>query len=248
MNSKRYENRFTLIELLAVVALISLLMGIGVPAFARMIRGSRVDECARNIKLALEQAQMLAASERRYVAVVFPNGEVDSDVSQTLSPYRLGGFRIAYVKKKGNGVYGFSKWVDGSNWSNAPSGAMLTRIGTKYFDADSSSGDITGCTKKIDDKLEGADELKALADVKDDNGDTLKVGKKAALIYTPYGGIVSSAKLYLLISEATVDGDSIVYPTAGVTGSNRTSNYKVLKVNNLTGRVEFYDEDDKANE
>ena len=53
--------RFTLVELLAVVALIGMLMALGVPAFARMIRGNKVDECARSIKLGLEQAQMRAA-------------------------------------------------------------------------------------------------------------------------------------------------------------------------------------------
>ena len=89
-NILRYGRRFTLIELLAVVALISMLMALGVPAFARMIRGNKVDECARNIKLALEQAQMRAASERRHVAVIFPNG---SSVDSSLNPYRLSGFR-----------------------------------------------------------------------------------------------------------------------------------------------------------
>ena len=53
---------------------------------------------------------------------------------------------------------------------------------------------------------------------------------------------VSSSKLFLLISEAVVKGDNVAYPTAGTVGEGRTSNYKVLKVNNLTGRVEFYNE------
>jgi len=236
---ERYGSRFTLIELLAVVALISLLMGIGVPAFSRMIRGSRVDECARNIKLGLEQAQMRAASERRYVAVIFPNGK-DSDVDNTLRAYRLGGFRSAVVNKDSDTSYAFVRWLD-TDWRNAPDGALLTRIGTSEFTT--TDGDVTGCTKKANDVLDGADSLKKITSVKDDGGSTLKVGENTSFVFTPYGGVVGGKKLFLLVSEAVVEGDDIKYPTAGTLGSNRTSNYKVLKINNLTGRVEFYDED-----
>lgn len=228
---QRYKRRFTLIELLAVVALISMLMMVGVPAFARMIRGSKVDESARNIKLALEQAQMRAASERCYVAVIFPNG----DVTDSVVPYRLGGFRTAYVKKKAGGGYEFSKWVD-PEWRNAPSGALLVKIDTGSFST--TDNDVTGCTEKSDDDLEGANALKEITGVKEGNSE-LKVGKHTAVIFTPYGRIEGGKKIYLLVSEAVVNGENITYPTATVTGSNRTSNYKVLKINNLTGRVEF---------
>lgn len=229
---QRYRRRFTLIELLAVVALISMLMAVGIPAFARMIRGSKVDESARGIKLALEQAQMRAASERCYVAVIFPNG----DVSDSVMPYRLGGFRTAYVKKKAGGGYAFSKWID-PEWRNAPEGAMLVKIDTGSFST--TDNDVTGCTKKFDDTIEGSsDALKEITGVKEGNSD-LKVGKHTAVIFTPYGRIEGGKKIYLLVSEAVVNGEDIKYPTATVTGSNRTSNYKVLKINNLTGRVEF---------
>ena len=231
--NRRYGFRFTLIELLAVVALISLLMAVGVPAFARMIRGSRVDDASRSIKLVMEQAQMRAAAERRYVAVIFPNG----DVADTLKPYRLGGFRLAYVKKQGNSTYEFSKWVDGSDWSNAYSGAVLARIDNKNFTA--SGGEVAKCTKKTVDKVEGADSFKKLGGVKDDKGNSLDVGDNCALIFKPSGGTESSSKIYLLVSEAKVEGDDISYPAASGTSNEKTVNYKVLRVNNLTGRVEF---------
>lgn len=229
--------RFTLVELLAVVALMALLMGLGVPAFARMIRGSRVDDTARNIKLALEQAQMRAASERRHVAVIFPNGSV----ADKLKPYRLGGCRLAYVRKN-DANYKFIGWVEGSDWNNAPNGAILTRVKTGEFSSsggDIDNGDVTGCTEKVTDTLKGAGELKTVTEVKDDDGSDLTVGTHTALVFSQYGGVESTSKLYLLVSEAVVDGDDIRYPTAGKAGNGRTSNYKVLKVNNLTGRVEF---------
>ena len=229
---QRYAPRFTLIELLVVVALTSMLMALGVPAFVRMIRGNKVDECARNIKLGLEQAQMHAASERRYVAVIFPSGSV----SDSLKPYRLGGFRTAYVRKKGKDGYEFSKWLD-TEWRNMPKNAILARVGNGAFST--ANGDITGCTQTATDDLAGASVLKEITGIKDDGGHALDAGKYTALIFTPYGGVVGSSKYYLLVSEAIVEGDAITYPTANTTGGNRTSNYRVLRVNNLTGRVEF---------
>ena len=233
---ERYRNRFTLIELLAVVALISLLMAIGVPAFSRMIRGSRVDEFARGIKLGLEQAQMRAASERRYVAVIFPNGSL-GDNAQKLKPYLLGGFRTAYLKKNGSS-YTFVRWVDGSDWSNAPNGAALVKVGIANFATD--NGYVTGCSTSTG-LLTGCQDL-PLISVKDDDGTDLIIGGPRAIIFTPYGSVDIKSKLYLLVSEALIEGTAVTYPTAkGTTGDDRytTSNYKVLKINNLTGRVEF---------
>ena len=225
---ERYRTRFTLIELLAVVALISLLMAIGVPAFSRMIRGSRVDECARNIKLGLEQAQMRAASERRYVAVIFPNG---SGVNDAVKPYRLGGFRTAYVKKNGTD-YDFVGWVDGSAWSNAPNGAILVKAVASTGDIPSADSGLTGGPTGMDNDLTGVGNLQTVKTVKDDSGGDL--GDSSAIIFKSYGGVVSDSKLYLIVSEAVVDGTDIKYP-------NPNMNFKVLKINNLTGRVEFYE-------
>ena len=234
---KRYERRFTLIELLTVVALISMLMAVGVPAFARMIRGSKVDESARNIKLALEQAQMRAAAERCYVAVIFPNGN-NTDVPDKLRHYRLGGFRTAYVRKNGDS-YEFARWVEGSDWSNAPDGAALVRVNTSNFSP--TNGYVTGCSSSVT-KLMGGSDLKkvigVVSGIVDDQGNDKKIDN-FAIIFNPYGGIEGGAKLYLLVSEALIDGTSVIYPTAQSPGDNSTANYRVLKVNNLTGRVEF---------
>lgn len=232
-----YKKSFTLIELLVVVGLSALILGLGIPAFNRMMRGNKVEECSGSIKLAIEQAQLRAASERRYVAVVFPNGAVND----SLKSYRLGGFRLAYVTKNtsGDGGYTFAKWVDGG-WKNAPDGAILSQVRTSPYTPET-NGDIKGCTAKVTDALAGASELKSLS-VKDDSGNALNAGTHNALIFNPYGGTAGNSKLYLLITEAVVNGDAVVYPSAGTTGGNRSANYLVLKVNNLTGRVEYGNE------
>ncbi len=252
----KHWHGFTLIELLVVVSLTSLLLALGMPAFSRMARGNKVEECARSIKLGLEQAQLRAASERRYVAMVFPNGS-DSKVDAALRRYRLGGFRCAYVVKNSSGNFQFKQWLD-SDWRNAPSGAMLVKVGTKSSDfKPDSDGYVTGCTKKTTDAMEGVTVttssggtetttalLTGIASLKDDAGGDLDVGDNCALVFNPYGGVVSDAKLYLLVSETGVNGEIVEYPSAGGAGKNRTANYLVLKINNLTGRVEYYGDEE----
>lgn len=238
MNTGRgYHKRpFTLIELLVVAGLSALILGLGIPAFGRMMQGNRVEECSRSIKLGLEQAQLRAASERKYVAVILPNGN-DSKVSEALHTSRLGGYRLAYVKKDkaGDGGYKFDKWAD-SDWRNAPSGAMLLKIDDSSF----GSGSVTNCPTKTTADFAGASNLQEVDGVKDDNGNSLQTGDRNAIVFTPYGNTVGDNKLYLLISETAVNGGDIAYPSTGKSGE--TINYLVLRVNNLTGRVEYYKE------
>ena len=229
-----HKQPFTLIELLVVVGLTSLLLGLGIPAFNRMMQGNKVEECSRSIKLGIEQAQLRAASERRYVAVIFPNGS-DTDVADSLRNYRLGGYRLAYVKKdnSGDGGFDFDKWAD-SGWRNAPAGAMLVNIKTSPF----ASGNFDDCPVKTTAAITGANRLQSVAKVKNDSGDAIKTGDNCALIFTPYGNTVGGSKLYFLISETAVNGSDIAYPSTGQSG--KTANYMILRVNNLTGRVEYY--------
>ena len=233
-----YRRGFTLIELLVVVALMSLLMALGMPAFYRMARGNKVEECARNIKLGLEQAQLRAASERRYVAVVFPNG-ADTDVSSGLRRYRLGGFRLAYVKKETGGgatTYTFKRWVDPA-WRNAPSGAILAKTGTSSFAL--TDGYVTDCPTATGAVWDSdGSSLQAVSSLKDDAGTGLTSGTNCSVIFSPYGGTENDAKTYLLVSEAEINGSGIKYPSGGST-DGRTANYLVLKINNLTGRVDY---------
>ena len=243
---------FTLVELLVVVSLMSLLLALGMPAFSRMARGNQVEECARSIKLGLEQAQLRAASERRYVAVIFPNGS-DSDVSADLRRYRLGGFRCAYVVKDSSNNYTFRQWLDPA-WRNAPNGAILTKVGkTVGKFSRNQSGYVTGCATGTDSTMtesSGADssliELQKLSggtgNCRTDSGAEINSGNHSAIVFSPYGGTVDDTKTYLLISEAEVNGDSIKYPSGG-SEAGRTANYLVLKINNLTGRVEFINEE-----
>ncbi len=133
---KLKTDNFTLIEMIAVVAIASMLIGIFIPAFNRMLFGSKVDQAASNFKLGLETAQSQAISSRKYVAMILPgvhtsnttddNGN-SKDASKRLKAFVNGGYRLAFVRKDGNSFY-FSGWVPGSSWRNAYDGAMLAAV------------------------------------------------------------------------------------------------------------------------
>ncbi len=227
---------FTLIELLAVIAVGILLTSLAVPGFRSLTRSSRVDECAANVKSALEQARVRAVNGRIYVAVILPNGSVSDELKQ----YRLGGFRLARVEKTVSGDYTFYDWID-TSWRRGPRGAALSQLKSSPFVPE--GGDLTGCTEKITDALAGATEcLGEVAGIKaDDSSTPLDAGDCCALIFTPQGSVVGSGKCFLAVSEALVgnNGDLIVYPTAVSPGPGRSANNIVLKLNKLTGIVEY---------
>ena len=228
-----YKKRFTLIELLAVIGVGILLTALAVPAFRSLTQSDRVAEGAADIKNALERARVRAVNERCHVAVILPNGAV----SAALQPYRLGGCRLAYVEKTVSGEYAFVKWLD-PEWRKMSAGALLSQVGTSAFVPD--GGDITGCTLKLTDALAGADtSLTAVSGIKGDDAAALDAGEYPALIFTPQGDAVGGGKCHLLISEAQTEGDAIVYPVAVVPGPGRSARNIALKLNKLTGIVEY---------
>ena len=230
-----YEKHFTLIELLAVIAVGMLLTALAVPAFRSLTRENYVAECAGNLKNVLARARVRAVNERCCVAVILPNGAV----SAQLDEYRLGGFRCAYAEKSVSGEYVFSKWLD-DEWTAPPAGALLSQVKSSEYVPD--GGDITGCTLKITAPLAGAAGcLSKLSGIRSDNGSTaLDAGEYCALIFTPQGSVIGNGKCYLLISEARVGADdSIAYPAAVTVGPGRSANNIVLKLNKLTGIVEY---------
>lgn len=226
-----YKKFFTLIELLAVIAVGILLTALAVPAFRSLTRSRQIDVCAANIKNALERARVRAVNERCYVAVILPNGEV----IDSLKRYRLGGCRLAYAEKTVSGDYTFSQWLD-SEWREMPAGVLLSQVKSSEFDRD--GGDITGCTSKITDALAGADAcMNQISGI--GPASSPGAGEYCALIFTPQGSAVGSGKCHILISEALVVGDNIAYPSAVTVGPGRSANNVALKLNKITGIVEY---------
>ena len=248
--NKRH-NKFTLVELLVVICIASLLLGLVLPAFNRMVTGSAVDRLASNLKLRLERAQSHAASSRRHVALLLPNGNTktkwvdDSKVENA----RLGGSRMCYVDNvqvKGEGASSeyytseFKRWLPDEDWTTPARGALL--IAVSSTDPVKSDGTLDATYIEHNKEITGnilkgsgkGKPFKETQNIKFSEGGNQVTVEDSAVIFSPKGGIRSNADIYFVIAEAAIDGDRVLYP------GGQINNYRVLKINRLTGKVEYH--------
>lgn len=124
---KRKSRKYTLVELLVVVGIMALIMSIALPSFSKMARGQAPKNAARNILATLKGARSYAITERKYVAVIFP--DKDNTGVTALKNYAFKRYRACFVKRTDTGTtttYAFSSWIDGENWKEMPSSAVFS--------------------------------------------------------------------------------------------------------------------------
>lgn len=242
------HNKFTLVELLVVICIASLLMGVVLPAFNRMVTGSAVDRLASNLKLRLERAQSQAASSRRHVALILPHGTDWKESAEKAA--RLGGSRMCYVEpvtKEDNGKEEydavFQRWVPEEEWSEAERGAQLVLVTRSVKNLPEEGTALSNRASKTTSSLllsaetdAGSKGLKTLhckeGKTKLDMSETETPGS-CAVVFRPKGGLNSKSDVYFVVAEAMKNGDDLIYPNGGY-------NYRILRVDRLTGKVEYY--------
>ena len=234
---KRVKSRFTLIEMLAVVAIASILIALITPAVQGLMFGSRVDQYASNFKLGMEQAQSKAFASRKYVALVLPydHSNTNSDTRQ-FNQYCKGGYRMAYVTRDGS-TYNFDRWVDNQDWKNPNAGALCIDIrNTGPVAATAEARSNWAETVKSDaSSLALNGNFSALSTLASTNlpSELSNIGN-AALIFSPFGGVVNNdLPIYFTFTEAKIDGGRYAF--------DNIDNILVLKLNPITGQVTYFD-------
>ena len=235
------HNKFTLVELLVVICIASLLMGLVLPAFNRMVTGSAVDRLASNLKLRLERAQSHAASSRRHVALILPHGTGWNDSQEQAA--RLGGSKMCYVDwNADNSTAAFRRWVPDEDWSVPERGAFLVYATNQESQiAAEGSPQPIGTNAGLDTVIyngSGAASDKPLKDMTGSltvpSGTPTSNPVNSAIVFSPNGNIRSTSDVYLVVAEAMASGNQLVFPGGAV------HNYRVLKINRVTGKVEYY--------
>ena len=205
--------------MLVVIGIAGLLFILVGPAFNRMTRGNDVESHAAGLKLGMERALSLAASSRRYVAVLLPRG-----ISSTTDPvykYQRGGYRLAYVTQGSTGAYVFDGWVPDSEWRNQGRSAYLTEI------VAGAAGTPTKATANSTAKMTDSDFPAAI----EGHSVLFDVGGLSGI---PCKGIIFSSFGQAVI--ATDDTDLKFYVT-GTDFYDRVA----LRLTVLSGKVEFVD-------
>ncbi|OGV55698.1 MAG: hypothetical protein A2017_03190 [Lentisphaerae bacterium GWF2_44_16] len=114
---------YTLVEMLVVMAIVATILGIGLPAFEKMVKGQGLDAAIRQVGGKLGVARAYAISSNRYVAVFFPQTDAGFPSGFPYFQYRIG-----YVTKAVAGTYSFSSWAEGEDWQQLPTGVAINSV------------------------------------------------------------------------------------------------------------------------
>jgi prepilin-type N-terminal cleavage/methylation domain-containing protein len=206
--------RFTLIEMLVVLAIAGVLLGIGLPAFQKLAKGQGTTLAARNLSGKLKAARAYAISKRQKVAVLFPKKEAANSLSDK---YLCSSYRTCFVTGNNNS-YTFKNWIEGENWTFLPTGTVVSEI----------DGTANRSTTNISFSPSYSGQSVASIDCSD-VGET-NTASMQAVVFKPNGTIDST--LHLSIDEGSIDGSNIQRTKKDDPGFN-------LRVDEFTGRISF---------
>ena len=228
---------FTLVELLTVTIIMTVIVGVTVPAYNRLMTGNAVNYGNRIITSQLNMARTRACQKRRPVAVLFPDTTLDGDYNENLvDAVALRTFRCAYVKKEG-ADWVFQEWVEGSKWQHLPMGAFFPTIDAVQADAqDTTNGLIASAVVKG--VYDGIKDPDVTPQTEDDEKDLLFKGKKdfpLAIIFQANGRpVVDTASPRGQVREGTMVENK---NEAGMVHKVNPANGLYALVNRYTGAV-----------
>ncbi len=207
------RNPFTLIEIMAVIAIAVMLMALVVPAFSGMAAGRTPSTLGSQLRGALMMTQGTAVTNRKYAALLFDLAPASS---------RRQSCRVCFVQPDGSD-YKFLSWVAGEDWIRLPAGAVIAKI------------TATGGTS-VSLPNAGAEPANELAKVKSVPDSTAEV---PALIFSPLGQLEAPANdLYFHIVEGQLQDGGIQYRT-GHNDYAVMPNKTGLELHRFTGRTDY---------
>lgn len=176
------RNKFSLIELIAVVAIIVIIMAMTLPAFLTMTKGQSVELAIREIGSKLKAVRSYAITNRKYAALVFVTNQ--TILSQNY-PYKS--YRACVV----NSSNAFQSWVPDEKWEFFPSGTIIQDISNT---ATGYNGGTFG----------GATDITVVTDAQVfSSAQSLK-----GVTFKPTGDVVGS-DAYLVIGEGDYNGTTV---------------------------------------
>ena len=224
-NLRRRHRPFTLVEMLAVIAIMMILFGIAVAPFGKLLGGSGVDGAARMIGAQLRLARQYALSQRKYVAVLMP--------AENGAPAMRGvAFRTCVVD--GNDA-NFVEWVPDTKWEQLPAQSIIYFAGPDT----GNDGDVTvSFTQEpytdLDDngQYDGGEPYFDVNGNGNHNTSLSSANEIRAVVFKPTGKIKTSGSYYTVRVVEGVNVD-------GALSERNSDNAKLLKLDVFTGRVTY---------
>ncbi len=214
---KTRGRKFTIVELLIVVAIMGMILGIALPAFAKLMAGGGVSSGASSVASQLRYCRSYALSKRQYVAFIAPD---DRSLNKTNNnAFRC--FRAARVKKPRGGSSGdfeFVGWLEDSSWSFLTEGVYL-----EY-------GTNTAPVVKVDlEALGGRRQGDSLAVVFSPSGKPVKKGGS---------GMMTGDGSQVFVAEGFLDKDSSNGKGNPINDKSNPKNRLEVIADSNTGRID----------
>jgi len=122
MPRKTRNNKFTLIEILVVLAIAGILLSVSMAGLSRMIGRQGAEGAVRSLSSQLALARSYAVVKNTYVAVLLPDNTCISTYNTPLlQSYLFSKVRLCAVKSVTGMTAQFDSWIDGNEWQSLPS-------------------------------------------------------------------------------------------------------------------------------
>ena len=208
---------YTLIEIIVVIGIMATLMAVALPSFSAMMKGQGVEGAARNVCQTLKLARTYAINNRKYVAVLFPNANLDDE-------YHFKSYRVCLVTKDANGNYTFQRWISNENWEFLPTGITIYGIETDAI------------SKKAGGAFSPAFSADAAKNIYSVNCEDIGYGTAVTMkgiIFRPNGRTANTTSdTYIGLSPGTPNGTDIV-------NTNPDAEPVNIRIGQYTGRVSY---------
>lgn len=214
--------KYTLTELLVVMAIMGILLSIAMPAFNRLTQGNKVTAASNNLGGAMGQARSQAILNRKYVAVIMP-------VTGVPARYLFKSYRLCYVTPPSDissTTFTFDRWLEDSIWHFFPAGTIIA-------DADTISG--YSATPAWPKSLNTINSVRFT----DDAGTTSTVNLYG-IVFTPYGACrPMGGNFCIMVTEGSNDTSGSTTPVFTNQSGGAPQNFIEIIINRFTGRANY---------
>ena len=239
----RKIHRYTLVELLVVVAIAAVILGIATPAFTAMMKGGAMTSTTRELAAKIKATRSYAVTNC-YVALVFPTGDDLENTGKTDFYFRC--YRPCIIYKNEDDKWVFDSWIDGEDWKLMDKGIVINKEEEDFCLITPASGSSSESEEDLPTEYVVAEvplgKIKSIST----EDDSVKKDVVRAIIFKPNGQLagieLSKALRFRLMEGVPVSKDNIQATNVFTEGSDRYTMAKTLIVNPLTCKIEFRDD------
>ena len=215
----KMQKKFTLIELLAVMAISIILLAISAPAFLSMSKGQSVEIAARTLGSQLNAVRSYAITHRKSVALIIP---IENTPSGLPDSYYYKSYRACIVDNIHYQYCDFVEWINGEKWEFMPTGTAILDIDSTPGHTATGAGTFT---------IAGSNQGIRNVDLSSIGGNADTDGLRAVVFLNTGKTTLRTGTKYITVGNSVLLEDSVT------SNSNQTD----IEITSQTGKIRYSD-------